>query len=355
VKRSSWAGRAVRLRGGNGGFRLPCSAACVATGLALALVAAARAGVSAVDAIGITVSDMERSLAFYTEVLQFRPVHDAEVQGGAFEHLVSLHGARARVVRLGLGAEYVDLVEFLAPEGRRFPEDTRSNDLWFQHIAIVVRDMDEAYGVLERHGVRHGSTAPQRLPDWNPNAGGIEAFYFRDLDGHHLEVLAFPKGKGDPKWHRQTTSLFLGIDHTAIVVSDTDASLAFYRDALGMEVVGGAENYGVEQEHLNNVFGARLRITTLRAERGPGVELLEYLAPRGGRPYPLDTSSNDLWHWQTEFVARAETGEALAASVRSGGGAWRSPGVVALDPGVLGFGAGFLACDPDGHAIRVAW
>src|SRR5206468_8146079 len=68
--------------------------------------------------------------------------------------------------------------------------------------------------------------------------------------------------------HSFETPLFLGIDHTAIVVSDTDKSLAFYRDLLGLRVVGESENYGVEQEHLNQVFGARLQITALRAERG---------------------------------------------------------------------------------------
>ena len=123
------------------------------------------------------------------------------------------------------------------------------------------------------------------MPDWNKNAGGIEAFYFKDPDGHVLEVLAFPPGKGDPRW-QEKGRLFLGIDHTAIVVGDTEASLRFYRDTLGMRVAGGAENYGTEQEHLNNVFGARLRITALRAEKGPGIEFLEYLAPSDGRPRP---------------------------------------------------------------------
>ena len=94
-----------------------------------------------------------------------------------------------------------------------------------------------------------------------------------------------------------TDKLFLGIDHTAIVISDTDASLRFYRDVLGLQVVGESENYGPEQERLNNVFGARLRITSLRAASGPGVEFLEYLAParwpsvsaggEGQRPHPL--------------------------------------------------------------------
>jgi hypothetical protein len=51
--------------------------------------------------------------------------------------------------------------------------------------------MDAAYRRLREHKVQHASPAPQRLPDWNPNAGGIRAFYFRDPDGHPLEVLSF--------------------------------------------------------------------------------------------------------------------------------------------------------------------
>lgn len=68
--------------------------------------------------------------------------------------------------------------------------------------------------------------------------------------------LQFPEGKGDAKWQRKDR-LFLGIDHTAIVVSNTEASLKFYRDVLGLHIAGTSENYGTEQEHLNNVFGAR--------------------------------------------------------------------------------------------------
>jgi catechol 2,3-dioxygenase-like lactoylglutathione lyase family enzyme len=64
--------------------------------------------------------------------------------------------------------------------------------------------------------------------------------------------------------------LFLGIDHTAIVVWDTEASVKFYRDLLGLHVAGESENYGTEQEHLNNVFGAHLRITALLQRRRPG-------------------------------------------------------------------------------------
>lgn len=257
------------------------------------------APVVAVDSIGVTVSDLQRATQFYEHVLTFEKVSEREVAG------------KVRIARLRLGQESLELMQFPAPSGgRAMPADTRGNDLWFQHVAIIVSDMDAAYARLRSFKVEHASSYPQRLPDSNPNAGGIQAFYFRDPDGHFLEILAFPKDKGAAKWHELSGGrLFLGIDHTAIVVSDSERSLRFYRDQLGMKVAGTSENFGFEQEHLNNVFGAHLLITGLRAPQGPGVEFLEYLAPRDGRPMPADTKANDIWFWQINF--RAEESSAL--------------------------------------------
>ena len=305
--------------------------------------------VTSVDSVGMTVQDMDRALAFYTGVLPFRKEYDVEVAGRPWEQLEGVFGARARVVGLRLGDERLELTDYLAPEGRPMPADSRGNDRWFQHVAIIVRDMPAAYAQLRDRGVAHASTGPQRLPDWNPGAGGIEAFYFRDPDGHFLEVLHFPPGKGDPKWQRPSPDLFLGIDHTAIVVDDTDAALAFYRDTAGLAVVGGGENYGPEQEHLNNVFGVRLRITTLRAAAGPGVELLEYRAPRDGRPAPNDLKANDIAHWQ--ITMRGSGLAALLAPSRQF--ALVSPDVTAIDASALGFTRGLLVRDRDGHAVRI--
>jgi catechol 2,3-dioxygenase-like lactoylglutathione lyase family enzyme len=207
---------------------------------------------AAVDSVGIPVSDMERSRAFYSEVLGFRQVADREVFGEPYEKLYGVFGVRLRSVRLQLGDEFIELMQFQTPRGRPLPVDSRSNDRWFQHVAIIVSDMDKAYAVLRAHHVGYASTAPQRLPDWNPDAGGIQAFYFRDPDHNNLEVLAFPPGKGQAKWQRKDAT-FLGIDHTALVIANTDRSLGFYRDRLGLAVAGHSDNYGTEQEHLNNV------------------------------------------------------------------------------------------------------
>jgi catechol 2,3-dioxygenase-like lactoylglutathione lyase family enzyme len=311
--------------------------------------------VSAVDAIGLTVSDLDRSVEFYSRVLSFEKVWEREAAGEDHEHLSGVFGLRLRTTRMRLGDEYIELTQFLAPGGRPAPADAHSNDRWFQHVAIIVSDMDRAYAWLRRNKVQHASPGPQLLPEWNRNAAGIRAFYFRDPDGHPLEVLAFPPDKGDPKWHPSPAgagNLFLGIDHTAIVVGDTDASLRFYRDLLGLRIAGESENYGPEQERLNNVFGARLRITSLRAAAGPGVELLEYLAPRSGRPYPADEAANDLIHWQTEFVgANADRAADGLRSIRS---TFVSPGVVTLREAGAEPRKSFLARDPDGHAVHFA-
>lgn len=282
--------------------------------------AAPRAVVSRVAFLGMTVGDLDRSVAFYTRVLGFELLGaEREEFGEELERRTGVFGARTRTARLRLGAEEIELTQYLAPEGRPIPVDSRSNDGWFQHLAIAVSDIDRAYAALREHRVRHASTGPQTLPAWNKNAAGISAFYFKDPDGHVLEVIHFPAGKGDPRWQAPAGRLFLGIDHTAIVTRDTERSLAFYRDRLGMRVAGGSENSGTEQEHLNNVKGARLRITTLRAAGGPGVELLEYVAPGPGRAMPEDTGANDLWHWHTGVEA------------------WGAPGRMVLDP--------------DGHAV----
>ncbi len=326
------------------GRRLPVLLTLLTLAL-LALGGSLRA--QAVESVGITVADLDRSVRFYRDVLTFREEGRAELHGDAIERVQGVFGARLLRARLRLGQEVLELTQYLAPEGRPMPADARGNDQAFQHVALIVRDMDAAYARLREHRVRHASPGPQTLPDWNPTAGGIRAFYFKDPDGHFLEILQFPAGKGDARWHAPGDDLFLGIDHTAIVVRDTEQSLRFWRDGLGLRVASGSENHGIEQERLNNVFGARLRITTLRGTAGPGVELLEYLAPGPGADRPADSRSCDLWHWQVQIVV-PDAGKAEQA-LRAQKAAWVSPGLVRDTDRAQG-----LVRDPDGHTARIA-
>src|SRR5262245_395365 len=226
--------------------------------------------VKSVEYVGMTVADLDRSIEFFSKVLSFEKISDVEVHGSEFEKLQGVFGLRMRVARMKLVNEVIELTQYLAPEGRPIPADWRSNDHAFQHMAIVVSDMDAAYEQLRRHKIRHASTGPQTLPANLKVAAGIRAFYFKDPDGHNLEIIYFPPGKGDPRWQQKTDKLFLGIDHTAIVVANTQNSLKLYRDILGLKLAGESMNFGSEQEHLNNVTGARLHISGLRAMNGPG-------------------------------------------------------------------------------------
>ena len=310
-----------------------------------------QSAVTAVESVGMTVSDMDKSIAFYAQVLSFQKVSDVEVLGTEYEQMQGLFGVRLRVVKMQLGNELIELTEYLTPKGKPFPIDSRSNDRWFQHIAIVTSDMDKAYQRLRSFKVQHASTAPQTIPVSNKAAAGIRAFYFRDPDDHYLETIYFPPGKGDQKWQKPSNQIFLGIDHTAITVSNTAASLKFYRDILGLKLAGESRNAGTEQEHLNNVQGARLHISGLKSPAGPGIEFLEYLEPKDGRSLPTDTKPNDLLHWQTTLVVKDAA--SIAQRLHLNQSRFISSNVVSIPGQTLGFKKGFLVRDPDGHTMRL--
>jgi catechol 2,3-dioxygenase-like lactoylglutathione lyase family enzyme len=307
--------------------------------------------VERVDAIGITVSEMNRSVKFYSEVLGFKKVSDVELVGRTYEQLEGIFGLHIRVVRMQLGNEFIELTDYLTSGGRSIPEDAKSNDLIFQHIAIVVSDMEKAYDRLRKFKVEYVSTSPQTLPKTIPGAEGIKAFYFHDPDKHNLELIYFPKDKGEPKWHLDDGRTFLGIDHTAIGVSNSEESHKFYAALLGLERKGESWNKGVEQEHLNNVEGASLHISGYRANRGPGIEFLQYLKPGPGKIYPGDSRANDLWHWQTTLVVddvEKLYNEFLHSSYRL-----ISTALIDLQNGHGRHANAFIVRDPDGHAMLI--
>jgi catechol 2,3-dioxygenase-like lactoylglutathione lyase family enzyme len=307
--------------------------------------------VKKVGPIGITVSDMDRSVRFYQEVLNFEKISDTELYGPAIEQLEGIFGIRVRVVTMKLGDEFIELTDYLTSGGRTIPQDVRSNDLSFQHIAIVVSDMDKAYQQLRKYNIEHVSTGPQTIPRSNAAAAGVKAFYFHDPDKHNLELIYFPPGKGQPKWQSNSAKLFLGIDHTAIGVSSTSNSLRFYQDLLGIIRKGESWNQGTEQAHLNFVENASLHITGLRATEGPGIEFLEYLVPGPGKKYPDDSRADDLWHWQTTLSVNDAAD--LFNKLNDNGYKLVSTGLVELTNKENKKIKAFIIRDGDGHAMLV--
>ncbi len=304
-----------------------------------------------VDAVGITVQDMDRALNFFTNVLPFEKVSEVEVFGTEYENLKGVFGIRYKKVRLRLGDEEIELTDYLTSGGHAIPEDSKSNDLWFQHIAIVVSNMDSAYARLRKFNVQHVSTGPQTLPKSIPAAEGIKAFYFQDPAGHNLELIYFPPGKGNPKWQNGKGKIFLGIDHTAIGVSSTEKSKKFYGELLGVNYQGESFNKGTEQEHLNNVQGASLHISGNKAGEGMGVEFLEYLNPKNGRPYPKDERAVDLIHWETLMTTADIDG--LYQKLKTHNVSIISNGITDLPANSYNYSKGFYVRDPDGHVVGI--
>ncbi|MBL1178269.1 VOC family protein [Pantanalinema sp. GBBB05] len=256
-----------------------------------------------IGAIALTVSDVDCSRAFYTQALGFKVVSDITINKPNYCQLEGVEDSRIRTMTLCLGAEIIRLIQYLDRLGKPIPADSRSNDRWFQHIAIVVSDMDRAYAHLASFPIEPISTSPQTIPPDNKEAAYIQAFKFKDLDRHNVELIGFPPDKGQTKWHQPTNQLFLGIDHTAIVVTDTAQSLDFYRDSLGMTVEGGSFNWGETQARMDDLPNAKVRVTALRpVQGGLGIELLEYVEPTDGRPIPPDWDRTDIAHVQVELV-----------------------------------------------------
>jgi catechol 2,3-dioxygenase-like lactoylglutathione lyase family enzyme len=306
--------------------------------------------------IGFTVADLERETEFFVKVLQFEKISDFRVAGSNYDKMQGVFNVHMRIVHLRLGEQIVELTSYISPPtGRPIPVPSYSNDLWFEHMAIVVRDMDAAYKLLLDANVRQISSQPVTIPQSNPGAAGIRAIKFHDPEHHALELIYFPPGKGDLSWQRSSNRLMLGIDHTAMTVGSTEKSVAFYRDLLGLEVGGTTLNSGITQEVLDNLFNDTCVVTAMMPPLPPPhVEFLDYKTPPGGRSMPRDTRSNDLWHWQTTLATK-DIG-ALADRLRRAGVQFITPDVVPIPQdvqGKLGFRKSIMVRDPDGHALRL--
>lgn len=314
------------------------------------------ASVQRIKTIGFTVSDVEREANFFANVLQFEKVSDVRVVGSEYDALVGVFNANMRIVQMKLGEQVIELTQYVSPPtGRFIPVWSNSNDAWFQHMAIVVGDMDAAYKILQDNNVRQISSHPITIPPSNPGAAGIKAIKFHDPERHPLELIYFPAGKGDPSWQKPSNKLFRGVDHTAMTIPSTEKGAAFYRDLLGFTVGVTTLNSGPTQEVLDGLLNDVCLVTAMMPPAAPPhVEFLEYKSPPGGRVMPAETKANDLWHWQATLVSKNI--QALAGRLRQAGAQFISSNVVAVPEEAqtkLGFKKAVMIRDPNGHALRL--
>lgn len=294
------------------------------------------------------VSNLAEAIAFYSGALGFSVTNKTLIDDPAWGKLMGIPGACGHAAILRLGEQELELLAF-NPPGCPYPVASRSTDLWFQHLAIVVADMEAAYAQLCRHPlVAISECGPQRLP---PNTGSVIAFKFRDPDGHPLELIQFPPGTGYASW-QQKQGIFLGIDHSAVDVADMDQSLDFYTGSLGLSVASRSINSGPEQERLDDVSDAVVEVLALHPnpnniERPPHLELLGYEKPTG-RSIPTRVKANDLL--ADRLVFQVDELPHLVAALSAENTEFISPGIITLRDRHRAA----LLRDPTGHMLMIS-
>ena len=295
-----------------------------------------------IDRVTLIVSDLDRAEDDYVKTFGGSVEQRGDIDP-ALIGVLCVRQPRGRRSSLRLGRERIELLEFTDSAGRPYPPDSTSTDLWFQHLAIVVTDMRDAYQqVMANRRFRPISrNGPVRLPG---NSGGVTAFKFRDRDGHPLELLAFPDGRVPGEWRSANgTGPFLGVDHTAIAVRDTARSARFFGSVFGFSTGTRTENRGPEQADLDDVDDVHVSVTRLAPDLpAPRLELLHYHVGTR-RPIPRNTASNDIV--ATHCVIRVASLDATAAALARRGTPLADDDLMLLHGGIRAA----LVSGPDGH------
>ena len=248
--------------------------------------------VCAIRSLRLTSADPERLARFYAEAIGFTVRESVRIPAAEMS-LIGLSDGGMRVP-LTLGEQRVQLEGFDRP-GRPYPRESTSADLCFQHFAIITSDAAGSWARAKAQGaVAISHEGPITLP---AGSGGVTAIKFRDPEGHPLELLQFPAG-ADLGWSGQGV---LGIDHTAISVSDRCRSVAFYA-SWGLIEGDRTHNNGPTQDALDGLSGVEVDVVPMRAARSlPYLELLAY--QRSGERRSGAARPNDVAATRTVWAA----------------------------------------------------
>ena len=142
------------------------------------------------DHTGITVSNLERSLAFWHDVLGFELSHTAHQTGELAREITGVAGAEIKLAVLRApGGHKIELLEYVAPPDRKKDVDLRPCDVGSVHVALLVDDLEAVLEGISACGWR-AAGKPQILQS-GPNAGK-RVVYVRDPDGTTIEFMEMP-------------------------------------------------------------------------------------------------------------------------------------------------------------------
>jgi len=142
----------------------------------------------AADHTGITVSDLERSLEFWRDVLGFELSHRAHQKGELAEQITGVAGAEILIAVVKAPGHKIELLEYRAPIDRKHFRP-RPCDVGSVHIALIVDNLDAVLARIASSGWK-AAGKPQTLTA-GPNAGK-RVIYVRDPDGTTIEFMQMP-------------------------------------------------------------------------------------------------------------------------------------------------------------------
>jgi catechol 2,3-dioxygenase-like lactoylglutathione lyase family enzyme len=138
------------------------------------------------DHVSVTCADLERSLAFYVNLLGLQLAGRGESDDVELSTLTGLAGVRVRWAEVGLGrGQLLELLEYVAPEGA--PVRPAANDPGATHIGLAVEDLDAVHDRLVRASVpvRSGPVELREQGTWS----GVRCLYAQDPDGVTIELV----------------------------------------------------------------------------------------------------------------------------------------------------------------------
>ena len=138
--------------------------------------------ITGVHHVSFTVSDMERSLEFYRDLLGFEVLDDRTVEGNFAETVTGLEGVRMRIIHLSGYGQGLELIQYLCASGQ--PQAPRTCDTGSAHLCYVGDDIQSEVSRLQERGVRFLSSVMR--VEGGPNAGN-SMVYFLDPDGIPME------------------------------------------------------------------------------------------------------------------------------------------------------------------------
>jgi len=144
--------------------------------------------VLATNHTSFTVSDLDRSVAFFRDALGFEVTSKAPRDKSAIERITGVRDAEVQIAYVRGPGHSLELIEYTAPEDRGGVRP-RPCDVGFAHVAYDVDDIDAAIAAAAAHGVE--PIAAPTIIDQGPNKGGRVA-YLRDPDGITIEFIQKP-------------------------------------------------------------------------------------------------------------------------------------------------------------------